>query len=69
MFSNVSSSINKQHLVAYICLFVFWLCLRVFSQNAFDLGWGFFSAGDLITFCAIYPCMVRGAVLPKLQTL
>ena len=42
MFSDVSSSINKQHLVAYICLFVFWLCLRLFSQNAFDLGWGFF---------------------------
>ncbi|PKG58827.1 hypothetical protein CXF83_14775 [Shewanella sp. Choline-02u-19] len=42
MLENLKRSINGQHLLVYFCLFVFWCFLRLFSQNALDLGWGFF---------------------------
>lgn len=42
MLSKVKTSLNKQHLLVYACLLIFLFCLRLFSHNAFDLGWGFF---------------------------
>lgn len=42
MLSNIRKSMNRQHMFVYACLLVFWFFLRLFSENAFDLGWGFF---------------------------
>ena len=42
MLTKVKKSMNRQYLFVYACLFIFWLFLRLFSENAFDLGWGFF---------------------------
>ena len=38
----VNKSQNRQHTLVYLCLLAFWFCLRLFRNNAFDLGWGFF---------------------------
>lgn len=42
MLNELRKSINRQHMLVYACLLLFWFFLRLFSDNAFGFGWGFF---------------------------
>ena len=42
MLSKIKKSMDRQHFLIYAFLLIFWFFLRLFSENAFDLGWGFF---------------------------
>ncbi|MCE9678634.1 hypothetical protein LZP69_05430 [Shewanella sp. AS1] len=37
----LSMSVNKQHLIVYVILTLFWTVFQYFSKNAVEMGWGF----------------------------